>query len=137
MPARGSTVAITGGRSLRRDSYYCCVLYKDFGSLIRDTIRRDDVVNLQAFAFPSIGPWLTIAGFIWTLSLAVEGIASPSAKANVSKWLKHTEVAEKVANWAGTFASLFDSIFGKRHWAWRCFWASHTASPPSFQRIVN
>ncbi len=114
--------------ALRRNSYYCCVLYKDFGSLVRNTIRRDDVVNVQAFAFPSIGPWLTIVGFIWALSLAVEGIASPSAKANVSKWLKHTEIAETFANWAGTFSSLFDSIFGKRHWAWRCFEASCVAS---------
>jgi hypothetical protein len=75
-----------------------------------------------------VGSWVAITGGIWTLFSRAETVTSPEAKVSISRWLKNVRLEGTSTNWPSTFADVFDSIFGKRHFSWRCFWRSCVAS---------
>ena len=57
-----------------------------------------------------------------------EKVASPDAKNAITRWLKNVKLEGTPTTWPSTFADVFDSIFGKKHFSWRCFWRSCVAS---------
>ena len=74
------------------------------------------------------GSWLVISGVLWTLFDKAEAATSSEAKQALTAWLMNVKPSEKLAHWSSTFGEAFDSVFGKRHFHWRCFLASTVAS---------
>lgn len=72
--------------------------------------------------------WAVAMGVLWVVFSRSEKVASPDAKNAITRWLKNVRVGGTLENWPSTFASVFDSIFGKKHLSWRCFWRSCVAS---------
>ncbi len=72
--------------------------------------------------------WAGIIGGIWLLFSKAEDTVKPEIKTTISNWLSNLNPEVKLANWAMTFASMFDGIFGKKHFSWRCFSRSCIAS---------
>lgn len=58
----------------------------------------------------------------------LEDMASPQAKRDISAWLKNTSVSGHLSTWPRQFATLFDNVFGRKHWSLRCFFRSCVAS---------
>ena len=69
-----------------------------------------------------------IIGVIWFLFVRAEDTVKPEIKTAISSWLSNLNPERKLANWPMTFASVFDDIFGKKHFSWRCFRRSCIAS---------
>lgn len=67
-------------------------------------------------------------GGLWLLFSRSEKVASPDAKKAITHWLKNVKLEGTPTTWPSTFANVFDSIFGKKHLSWRCFWRSCVAS---------
>ena len=67
-------------------------------------------------------------GGLWILFSRAETVASPEAKAAITSWLRNVKPEGTLSNWPSTFADVFDSVFGKKHLSWRCFWRSCIAS---------
>lgn len=67
-------------------------------------------------------------GGLWILFSRAETVASPEAKTAITSWLKNVKPEGTLSNWRSTFASVFDSIFGKKHLSRRCFRRSCVAS---------
>jgi hypothetical protein len=77
---------------------------------------------------------------ISTFFAVVESRARKSTKDKISQWLrvKNFEmglVADQSLSWSGTFAALFDTIFGSRHLTWKCFMLSCVASYSVFSLV--
>ena len=78
----------------------------------------------------------TIAGIIAYLIscagvLALFDYADKAASSEGKKWaraLLDFGWKDTVTQWPSVFCEMFDSIFGKRHFTWRCFWRSCVAS---------
>lgn len=69
-----------------------------------------------------------LAGIVWKFFERVEGVLKDQTKLEVAAWLVGVRVGPKVAPWPGTFTSIFDQVFGARHFSWKCFWRSALAS---------
>ena len=54
--------------------------------------------------------------FLW-----VEGLLKTETKKELAVWLLDIKTAETVAPWPVLFNSLFNHVFGPRHWSWLCF----------------
>ena len=55
----------------------------------------------------------------------------------IARWIKvrgveTALVADDAENWPGTFAKVFDRVFGEKHLSWKCFWRSCVASSVAF-----
>jgi hypothetical protein len=83
-------------------------------------------MDLSGFLTP--GAWLALLGGIWTLFSRAEEVASPAARHAISQWLRDLDVTGVGRTWPATFTGVFDSLFGERHWSWRCFRRSCVAS---------
>ena len=75
--------------------------------------------------------WLSIMGGVWALFDRAETVATHETKTTISRWLRNLDPAGSLANLPATFASMFDSIFGKKHFSFRCFGMSCLASSVS------
>ncbi len=73
------------------------------------------------FILAYFGAWATLIGGIWLLFARAEETLRPETKTAISNWLSNLNPEGKLANWAVAFASVFDGIFGKKHFSWRCF----------------
>ena len=71
---------------------------------------------------------LSLLGSIWALFKIAETVASPTLKAQVTKWLKSPNPLDAVAGWLPSFVEVFDRLFGRRHFSWSCFGRSCLAS---------
>jgi len=67
-------------------------------------------------------------GGLWVLFSHSEKVASPDAKKAITRWLKNVKLEGTPTTWPSTFVDVFDSIFGKKHLSWHCFWRSCVAS---------
>ena len=77
---------------------------------------------------PYFSAWAGIIGGIWLLFSKAEDLVKPEIKTDISSWLKNLHLEGKLANWPTAFASIFDSVFSKKHFSWRCFSRSCIAS---------
>ena len=60
---------------------------------------------------------------------AVGGKLNDNTKLEIAVWLyEWKKIPNTLQNWPGTFARVFDRVFGERHLSWRCFWRSTLAS---------
>ena len=75
-----------------------------------------------------LSAWAGIIGGIWLLFSKAENLVESKIKTDISSWLSNLNPEGKLVNWPTTFASVFDSIFGKKHLSWRCFSMSCIAS---------
>jgi hypothetical protein len=75
-----------------------------------------------------IGAWAGIISGIWLLFEKAEETLRPETRTAISNWLKNSNLGGELANWPTAFVSVFDSIFGKKHLSWRCFFRSSIAS---------
>lgn len=72
--------------------------------------------------------WAGIIGGIWLLFSKAEDLVKPEIKTDISNWLRNLNLEGKLANWPTAFVAVFDGIFGKKHFSWRCFSRSCIAS---------
>ena len=76
----------------------------------------------------TLASWAAVMGGLGVLFSLSEKAASPDAKNAITRWLKNVKLEGTPTTWPSTFASVFDSIFGKKHFSWRCFRRSCVAS---------
>jgi len=74
-----------------------------------------------------------LAGIVWKFFERVEAVLTDQTKLEIALWLRvrRTEtgiIAEQAVSWPDTFRSLFDRVFGAKHWTWPCFWRSTVAT---------
>lgn len=62
-----------------------------------------------------------IFGGIWHAFARIDPLISPTAKRKLSDWLLHVDVQAGLDRWPGVFLTIFDRIFGSRHFTWKCF----------------
>jgi uncharacterized protein len=72
--------------------------------------------------------WTALLAGVWFLFEKSESVASQDTKLRIARWLKRLDVDVTTSRWPSTFISLFDSVFGKRHLSWLCFFRSCMAS---------
>jgi hypothetical protein len=70
-----------------------------------------------------------LAGIVWKFFERVGGVLNEQTNRDIGRWIRVKSfetgiVADEAANWPDTFGKVFDSIFGKRHLTWFCFWRS-------------
>ncbi len=61
---------------------------------------------------------LTIAGFLYAITMYADTHMPAVRKKNLSEYLTNSK---SDSNWAGSFSALFDSVFGEEHLSIRCF----------------
>ncbi|MFX1453072.1 MAG: hypothetical protein ACFFCM_19715 [Promethearchaeota archaeon] len=75
-----------------------------------------------------VASWVaTIAG-IWFLFDKSEETINDETRNKISQWLKNLDLKGPSKNWPDHFLKTFDSIFGKRHFSFKCFFRSCVAS---------
>lgn len=72
--------------------------------------------------------WAALISGVLALFVYTEEVAKPKTKRAISKWLQNIKMEGILANWPVQFISMFDGIFGERHFSWRCFRRSCIAS---------
>jgi hypothetical protein len=80
-----------------------------------------------SFALVGLSFWLMVGGFFsWA-----ESLLKNSTKSDIAVWLLGVKVGQKVEPWPGTFAKVFDRVFGAKHLSLRCFLRSTYATVAS------
>jgi len=69
-----------------------------------------------------------LAGIVWKFFERVESVLKDDPKLEIAIWLLGVKVGQKLEPWPGTFAKVFDRVFGSDHFPWKCFWRSCVAS---------
>src|SRR5882724_890986 len=74
-----------------------------------------------------------LGGIVWKFFKNVGDALNEKTNREIAHWLrvKHVEsgiIADEAVNWPGTFAKVFDRVFGKKHLSWKCFLRSFFAS---------
>jgi len=72
--------------------------------------------------------WTALLAGVWFLFEKSESVASRETKLRIARWLKRLDLDGATSRWPTTFISLFDSVFGRRHLSWLCFFRSCVAS---------
>lgn len=84
------------------------------------------------FTVPPFVTYLMALGalvtLIWLLFDKAEEALLASKKDEISSWLKNLDFFEHVKGLPEKFSSVFDAIFGDRHFSWYCFYRSCLAS---------
>jgi hypothetical protein len=65
-----------------------------------------------------------LCGIVWKFSERIENVLTDQTKGEIAKWLRGVKTSDRVRPWAYTFATMFDRVFGEKHFTWRCFWLS-------------
>src|SRR5258706_12044093 len=58
----------------------------------------------------------------------VEDRLTDDTKLGIAVWLVSLETQPRLVSWAHAFATVFDRVFGARHFSWRCFGRSCLAT---------
>jgi hypothetical protein len=58
----------------------------------------------------------------------IEKKLSGDTKLEIAFWLLDLPPTKTIHAWYATFPKIFNTIFGDKHWSWRCFWRSCTAT---------
>lgn len=75
-----------------------------------------------------IAAWGSMTGIFWALFERAEKVVKPEIRIAVTRWIKRVGGLQSTYNFPHTFTSVFDLIFGKHHFAWRCVLLSSLAS---------
>jgi hypothetical protein len=89
---------------------------------------------------PQIGKPLSIAGLFgctFGAFVAIEKILAPEALADFARYLRSTNFDESVVHLPEGTRALFQSVFGARHFSWRCMATSMLFSIVAFTVIVG
>jgi hypothetical protein len=69
-----------------------------------------------------------LAGIVWKFFERVEAILTDQTKLEIAVWLLgRKKFGPKMQPWPGTFAKVFDRVFGTKHLSWKCLWRSTIA----------
>lgn len=71
--------------------------------------------------------WLGTCTAVLALFSYADKAASPEGKVRARALLDFAW-KDTITRWPSVFVEMFDSIFGERHFTWRCFWRSCVAS---------
>lgn len=82
------------------------------------------MVQISAF----LASWLMLCGAIWKLSEKLESVSSVEAKESLTTWLSIVQPGQWLEKLSERFTNAFDSIFGEKHFSWKCFRRSSFAS---------
>ena len=85
-------------------------------------LTADSGLELYVFA------WATTTGSLWFLFEKAETTISDSTRHRISKSLGHADLKSAFEAIPHQFATLFDKVFGEKHFARRCFYLSGLAS---------
>jgi hypothetical protein len=70
-----------------------------------------------------------VAGMVWKAFERVETHLNEETKPEIAIWLLSLKpLSPPLQGWPGTFATMLDRVFGKKHLSERCFWRSALAS---------
>lgn len=70
----------------------------------------------------------TTVALIWFLFEKAEETINPDVKKEISTWLLSLHERELPVRWITNFSTVFDSVFGEKHFTWKCFTRSSIAS---------
>jgi hypothetical protein len=62
-----------------------------------------------------------LAGVVWKFFDRVEGVLADKTRQDIAAWLGAFSPSRSFSPWPRTFASVFDRVFGVRHFTWHCF----------------
>ncbi len=68
--------------------------------------------------------WAAVTGITATLFFGLDNALRPKKREEIWRWLNGTGNQ----TWIDHFTTLFETIFGSRHWTWHCFRRSSVAS---------
>jgi hypothetical protein len=103
-----------------------------------------DFMRIRNLVFPNpfigeaatgVTPWLIAAGthigfgmgLFYGIKKFFEEVEKPlkdSAEKDISAWLLDLKPTKTIRNWQSTFLTMFNKVFGEKHWTWKCFWRS-------------
>lgn len=75
-----------------------------------------------------VASWFTCVAVIWKLFVFIEDTTTSKVKREVSKWLNSKHPNIDTIGWTSKFPDIFDSVFGKKHFSFHCFFKSSIAS---------
>ncbi len=75
-----------------------------------------------------LGTAAAAAGFVWGVFDKLEGVLSKHSKQSLHRWLVNYQGKAVTVRWSVILTQLFDSLFGKKHLSFRCFFRSSIAS---------
>jgi hypothetical protein len=78
--------------------------------------------KLKVLSF--IGSWIGIAGFVWVLFERADKVMKQDAKEKISIFLINFDFKKKINTFPEYFISIFDSIFGDKHFSIKCIMRS-------------
>lgn len=67
-----------------------------------------------------VGSWVFLSGAIWKLSERAESVVTDDGRLQIAKWWRETNPALAIRSWSKSFEVAFDSVFGQKHFIWRC-----------------
>jgi hypothetical protein len=86
-------------------------------------------MNVTVPAFVTyLAAWLGLIGGIWTLFERTETALNAEVKDRVGEWLQNQVKDGRKHDWTVLFREMFDSLFTKDHFSFRCFFRSCIAS---------
>src|SRR6266436_1372718 len=82
-----------------------------------------------------------LGGIVWKFFKNVGDALNEKTNREIARWLRVKRfetgiVADEAVNWPGTFAKVFDRVFGEKHLSLRCFLKSCAASVLVFSLAV-
>ena len=72
--------------------------------------------------------WLGTIGGIWTLFCSTETVLNDQQRSKISNWLLTDDYKKALRDWPTLFILIFDTLFHKKHFTWKCFKRSSLAS---------
>lgn len=79
---------------------------------------------------------VALAAFAFLLFRFAESDLSPGLKAIARRWFQPVEGKVEVSA-IEAFNSMFEAVFGRRHFSWKCFWRSAVASTMAFVLVYS
>lgn len=73
----------------------------------------------------------SLCGVLYAMGIGGDRILTREGKDRIADWLRRRDPGRSVNQWADTFASLFDRVFGSRHLSFNCFMRCSVASVAS------
>jgi hypothetical protein len=72
--------------------------------------------------------WGATTGGLWFLAEKAENALSENARQRVVRWLQEADYTAALKSMPAQFVTMFDRVFGERHWSMKCFLRSCVAS---------
>jgi hypothetical protein len=70
-----------------------------------------------------------VGGIVLKFFEKIETVLTDNTKLEIAVWLLgRKSISPKLQSWPGTFATVFDRVFGTKHLSWKCFGRSCVAS---------